>query len=379
MNVVIISSFFYPRVHPRSFRATELAKEFSKQGHKVDVITMNTVDDFDYEDFEKKYSIKIEHLSIFKTDGTAEAAGKTNASKWWYKIFRFCISYFFCGYMFKYTYQIYNALINKRCLQEADMVIALSTPFYIHYAFSKYIKKKGKKFVAIADSGDPFYYSKQGKLAFWFKYIEKNVYKQMDYLTIPTVNAIPLYTPLIPEGKIKIIPQGFDMSNLNLYHGGFGSKIRIAYAGVFYWDIRNPEFIFKYLDECHYDYELNLYMRYKDARFEQVVQKYPNFKKRLNINYNVPHDDLIYELSTMHFLLNIENLSNTQIPSKLIDYGMTNRPILSCNEINFSDKVINKFMNGIYDDRFIVNIDDYNIVNIVKKIMQLTVEKNINI
>ena len=40
-----------------------------------------------------------------------------------------------------------------------------------------------------------------------------------------------------------------------------------------------------------------------------------------------------------------------------------------------SDTVINKFMNGIYDDRFIVNVDDYNIVNIVQKIIQLKDKK----
>ena len=49
MNVVIISSFFYPVIQPRSFRATELAKEFARKGNRVSIITMNTVEGFDYE------------------------------------------------------------------------------------------------------------------------------------------------------------------------------------------------------------------------------------------------------------------------------------------------------------------------------------------
>lgn len=371
MNVVLLSSFFYPKIHPRAFRATELAKEFVRQGNNVDVVTMNTVDGFNYEAYEKEYNISITHLNIFKRDGTAAMAGSNNAPKRWKRWFRFCVNYFLCGRMFQYTYQIYHALLKQSCLERADMVIALSTPFYIHHGLSRYIKKKGKNFVAVADSGDPFYYSKQGKLAIWFKYIEKDVYKQMDYLTIPTANAIPLYSPLIPESKIRIIPQGFDMSHLNLYKGNFGKKIKIAYAGVFYWDIRNPEFLFEYLENTESDYELNLFMRYKDATFEQEVQKYPNLRDRLVINYNVPHDELIYTLSTMHFLINIENLSNTQMPSKLIDYGMTGRPILSCNEKNFRKDVMDQFMNGNYSSQYNVQLDDYNIINIVHNFLEL--------
>lgn len=372
MKIVVISSFFYPRVHPRAFRATELAKEFARQGHCVNVITMNTVDNFDYNAFEQDYNIKIVHLTIFKNDGTAIAASKNDSPSVWKTFFRYMVYYLLCGKMFKYTYQIYHALLQQKCIEDADMVIALSTPFYIHHGFSKYIKKKGKRFVAVADSGDPFFYSKQGKLAIWFKYIEKNVYKQMNYLTIPTANAKSLYTPLIPENKIRIIPQGFDMSHLNLYQGEFSNKIRIAYAGVFYWDIRNPEFLFRYLDKCQENYEFCLFMRYRDARFEQVLAKYPNLQKRTIVKFNIPHDDLIYELSKMHFLVNIENLSNTQMPSKLIDYGMTRRPILSCNEMNFSVDVMNRFMKGDYQDSYEVNIDDYNIINIVRKFLELT-------
>ena len=371
MNVVIISSFFYPVIQPRSFRATELAKEFARKGNRVSIITMNTVEGFDYEKYEHEYGISINHLNIFKGDGTAAAAGNNQSVSYLRKKILSLVRYLFCGYMIKYAYQIHKALLQQECMRDADMVIALSTPFCIHWGLAKYIKSKGKHFVSIADSGDPFYYSKQWNLAIWFKYIEKNVYKKMDFLTIPTANAIPLYSPLIPEKKIKIIPQGFNMRNLNLYKGDLGDRLKMAYAGVFYWDIRNPEFLFKYLDKCKKDYELHLYMRYHDAKLEEVLNSYPNLKSRIIINYNVPHDDLIYELSKMHFLVNIENLSNTQMPSKLIDYGMTGGPILSCNELNYSESVLDEFMNGDYSGKYIVNIDDYNIEKIVDHFVDL--------
>jgi len=371
MKIVIISSFFYPVIQPRSFRATELAKEFSRQGHTVDVITMNTVEGFDYDSFEKEHNVHVCHLNIFKQDGTAKAAGTVAKQGALKSLFRFLVSYLLCGRMGIYMVQIYKALTGQKSLEDADVVIPLSTPFCIHWALSRYIRKKGKRFVAIADSGDPFYHSKQWKIAIWFKHIEKAVYKRIDYLTIPTPNAIPSYSDLIPEEKIKIIPQGFDMRNVRLYQGPFGSRIRIAYAGVFYWDIRNPEFFFEYLENCPFDYELNLFLRYKDATLERVIEKYPNLHARTVMEFNIPHDDLIYKLSSMHFLVNIENVSNTQMPSKLIDYGMTKRPILSCNEKNFEKPVADDFMNGRYDKSYPIRVQDYDIVNIAGKFLSL--------
>ena len=38
-RILIISSAFYPFNSPRSFRTTELAKEFARRGHQVKVIT----------------------------------------------------------------------------------------------------------------------------------------------------------------------------------------------------------------------------------------------------------------------------------------------------------------------------------------------------
>ena len=38
-KILLVSSAFYPEISPRSFRATELAKEFCRRGHDVTVIS----------------------------------------------------------------------------------------------------------------------------------------------------------------------------------------------------------------------------------------------------------------------------------------------------------------------------------------------------
>ena len=368
MDIRIVVGSFYPQIHPRAFRATELAKEFIRQGHDVTVISMSTVDDFDYEAFMHETKIKIIHHRIFSGNHTAQVrASKFNRSKVG-KIRRFCIEYFLCGHLFKYGRNIESVLGD---LEGADMVIALSTPFPVHYGYAKYVRSHGRNFVSILDSGDPFYYSRQTKRAIWFKYIEKYVYKQCDYLTIPTETAVPLYSRLIPEQKIKIIPQGFNMRNLKLFNGSFTGIIKMAYAGVFYWDIRNPEFLFRYLDSIDLEYEFHLYMRFKDALFDAAMERYPNFAKRVKVSYGIPHDELIYMLSEMDFLINIENISNTQMPSKLIDYGMAKRPIFSCKEATFSPDKMNRFLSRNYAGSYEVDIANYDIEKIAKQFIEL--------
>lgn len=364
MKIHILTGHFYPQLHPRAFRASELAIELAKRGHKVVVTNLTAVEGADYEEYSKRTGVQVNNLGLY-TISNKKAKMVSNSK--WHHFKETCVEYFLSGDLYRKS----RTIAKRISISEGtDAVIALSTPFMDVLAISKYIENYGKKFVTIADSGDPFYYSKQYKKAPWFYYVEKRAYRSYDYLTIPTENAIPSYAPLIDNSKIKIIPQGFRMDNLKLYNGAFDGPIRMAYAGVFYWDIRNPEFLFSYLNKVQKEFELYLFMRNKDALVKELLNKYPNVKKRVYVS-SLPHDELIYELSRMHFLINIENISNTQMPSKLIDYGMAGRPILSCNSDSFSKDVFDGFMEGDYSGAYHVDVQKYNIVTIVDQFEQL--------
>lgn len=365
MKIHIITGHFYPQLHPRAFRANELAIEFARRGHDVSVTNCWKIKGFDYDEYGRKNNIRISNLNLFIT--SAEGISNSSSSKSQNKLKKFVKNYFFAGSFFFRGPRIAQEV---KIDSDTDLVIALSTPFTCVYGVSRYLKKHGKRCVAIADSGDPFYNSQQSPKAIWFKHIEKSVYKQYDYLTIPTENAIPLYAPMIDREKIKIIPQGFNMDNLNLYKGDFEGPIRIAYAGVFYRDIRNPEFLFRHLASVKKKFELHLFMRERDTMVDEYIEKYPSLKGKVFVT-SLPHDKLLYELSRMHFLVNIENLSNTQLPSKLIDYGMAGRPIFSCNSTNFSPEKLNRFIDGDYSGEFEVDVKRYNIKHIADEFLEL--------
>ena len=75
----------------------------------------------------------------------------------------------------------------------------------------------------------------------------------------------------------------------------------------------------------------------------------------------------------MDFLLNLENVNSpNQTPSKLIDYAITNRPILSINPNNLAVDKIDAFFNKNYSKKLIIeDLNQYHISNVVNKFLNL--------
>jgi hypothetical protein len=48
------------------------------------------------------------------------------------------------------------------------------------------------------------------------------------------------------------------------------------------------------------------------------------------------------------FFINFENIGNKQKPSKLIDYLILNKPVLSIKTGNLNINVVNEFLSGNY-------------------------------
>jgi hypothetical protein len=61
LKILIVSRYFYPSITPRAFRATELAREFARQGCFVKVIT-SFQPGINYGDLENNLNVKIKNL-----------------------------------------------------------------------------------------------------------------------------------------------------------------------------------------------------------------------------------------------------------------------------------------------------------------------------
>ena len=374
MKIAILTAVFHPELHPRAFRAYELAKEYAIQGHDVEVFLLTRIKGFDYEQLSQELHIKITILPLYTRElGAENIFQQTNPLlRWIHWGYRWLLEYLLAGNLFAYSTRIAECL--KHEMQQKDMVIALSTPFMNLLGLAKYVHahKAQSKTIYIADSGDPFYYSQQTKRALYFKWVEKWVYRHFDYLSIPTSDAIPAYAPLIPKEKIQIIPQAFNMRDVHLSPAPTSDIPTFAYAGVFYQDIRNPEFLFKHLCTLTEDFRFHVYLRHRDPHITSVLDKYQKqLGEKLIIHYSVKRTDLLYRLSECHFLINISNPTSTQLPSKLIDYGITKRPVYSFDKQSFNPQVFTAFMHGDYTHAMPIDIRPYDIEVVTKQFLEL--------
>lgn len=374
MKIQLLTGCFYPTVHPRAFRSYELAKEFAAQGHQVEVFNITTVEEFNYDSLAKDLNIKICNLGFYKEKNAKEVKVK-KYNKFVISImniYRFLLSYLLDGRTLFMSRKIANYLF-KNAERDADLFISFSTPFMNIYAASLYRYKADiTKCTFVADSGDPYYYCLQTSRAFYFKYIEKWAYKYQDKLTIPMEAAKPAYTPIIEESKIRIIPQGFNFNDTPLAEYKVNEVPTFSYAGVFYMDIRNPKFLFDYLVSLKTEFKFRIFMRMSTPQVEYFIDKYKSILgEKVEFVYGLDRKSLIYELSKSDYLININNTMTSQLPSKLIDYGIANRPIFSCDSKTFDSTLFDKFMQGEYQGEYKVDISQYDIQVLAKSFLAL--------
>jgi hypothetical protein len=87
---------------------------------------------------------------------------------------------------------------------------------------------------------------------------------------------------------------------------------------------------------------------------------------------HIPREMILKELAQADFVLNINNGLKIQTPSKLIDYYISGRPILSIDSFNFDKQIVNDFLNGNYESAYkLKNPDQFKIENVVKNFLSL--------
>lgn len=361
MNILIISGFFHPINTPRSFRTTELAKELCRQGHNVTVCI--PYNDFDYTDFKKQSPIKIDYLRI--------SDKKINTVNLFTRIFNRIKSTYFQYPYIKYLCKIPQYLKSK---EGYDAIISIAVPHPIHWGTARALKKMRNKTKAwIADCGDPFMLCTTDTFRnpFYFKWFEKSFCKRADFITIPLESGKDGYYPEFRE-KIRVIPQGFDFSEIKTIEDFKENKIiTFSYAGTFIPGMRDPRPILEYLSKCNIDFRFYIYTNQPG-----LIESYKSvLGEKLIISDYIDRKELIYRMSTYDFLLNLENGTEVQAPSKLIDYGLANRPVLSLYSQKLDEKKFNQFLSRNYEQKMTLpDINNYNIKNVAGAFINLIEE-----
>lgn len=365
MKILILSQHIFPMQTPRAHRTTELMKEFARQGHEVTVYAV--LGKYDYSTFEKETGIKVKNIPIrwmWHPYNSDDDKRRTLLDKVLVRLFQRSFEF----PEIEFRYRIPQVLKKD---WDHDLLISIGAPHHIHWGVAHYRKHASHRFPAywVADCGDPFMMNNTTvRHRPRFEIEERSFCELADRITVPVESAKSAYYQEY-RSKIAVIPQGFEF-DINATNAEPANAVpTFAYAGTFYRDIRNPSAFLLYLSGIQKDFRFVVYT----AHTELLDPFRGALGEKLILRKPVPRQELIQELSKMDFLINIENSNSpAQVPSKLIDYAITGRPILSIDPSESDYSVVLDFLTGDYSARYQVeDIEQYNILRVAQKFLDL--------
>jgi hypothetical protein len=375
MKILIVTYHFFPENTPRAFRAFELAKGFARKGHNVKVIIPNI--DFDYSKICEKYGFEIGRVY---TKRKLISTNNINSNKDFKKTIvgralkNLYYSIFPSKSANRYVLPLFQYLNKEE--EQYDMLISNAYPYCVHTGviLSSFFNPKLKQVkTKVAEYSDPL----TGNINFpkspLYPIYDKFITRYFDYITVPTNGSIALMKRFKDESKIFTIPQSIDISEIELVKFKINTIPNFAFAGRFYENVRNPSSILDFLAKSELEFRFIIYTKYDDPSINNLLNIYKKkLGKKLVLRTHLPRLEVIKELSKMDFLVNIENNSDTQAPSKLIDYGVTERPIYSFKSFDFNEYTMMNFLNGNYEEAIRINIKDYYLEKIIEQFEALT-------
>ena len=365
VNIIVISQHLFPIQTPRAHRTTELIKELSIRGHSVTLFAV--LGSYDYSSFSKKYDIKIKPISIYYQSKTYNSDGLKK---------RHMIDKIL-GRLLGKIFEFPNIEFKNRIpeifkdVNKFDMLISISDPHHIHWGCAKAKIKYPQNFPKtwIADCGDPF--MENGKTKDHYRYYskyEKEFCSLCEYITVPVKQAKLAYYKDFHH-KIKVIPQGFKFKLNHKVSKPSNDVVTFLFAGTFVPRIRNPQFFFEYLCSIPIQFKFYIFTPYTN-----LIDKYIDpLKDKIVVRDFIPRNDLMSFINKMDFVINFENSNaESQLPSKLIDYAISKKPILSVNCDSKDFQKTDEFLNRNYSKQLIIkNVEKYHIENVVDQFLSL--------
>lgn len=358
-RILLVSNAFYPEISPRSYRATELAKEFCRQGHDVTVISKFR--DHDYSGFLAEWPI---NLKMWKRSGFPKIPQSKNRIM---SIINAVISRTLLV-LFEYPgiEDMFSVRKHLRIEEGYNLMISFAVPYPVHWGVA-WSRKRNHRIakVWVADCGDPYMGDVLDtfRKPFYFRYVEKWFFRKADYISIPIESAKSAYYKEFHE-KISIIPQGFNFE-IQKERPVVNLVPTFAYAGSFISGVRDPEQLMHYL--------LTLDIPFRFFVFTNQSELLNEFIEKLNgkliVSDYIPREELMKVLNTMDFLVNFDNNTALNSPSKLIDYAIIGRPVLNI-EKTFNDEHLREFLNGDYRNKMqLPDPCDYHVKNISNRFL----------
>src|SRR5690606_604049 len=131
-----------------------------------------------------------------------------------------------------------------------------------------------------------------------------------------------------------------------------------------YPPVRDPRPLLDYLKAIDRDFKFIIHTQHRDL----VMPYMETLGQKLEINKFIARHDLISKMKTMDFLINFDNDTTVHSPSKIIDYSISGRPILSLKSQKVDTVKVDEFLSGNYSKSFkLKDINQYRIENVIDR------------
>ena len=360
MKILIISANTYPLKGPRPFRTQELSEELVRQGHDVTLYTVHG--DMNYSEYEEDTGVKMRNIpTCFPVGG--------NDGKNRYNLFTRFINHYFQRLLLfpeiEFHFKVDSIIQTEK---KADLLITIAYPHSIHTGAARSKKRHPSSFprIWIADCGDPFFLNPFIKAPKYMEKYERSWCEACDYIAVPTEGSKEGYFPEYRD-KICIIPQGFDFSKTPVAEYKKNDVPTFVFCGSVYPGKRDVRSFMDFLLKWNHPFKFKLLMLSPlDAHYET--------ESNHQIEYIIGKErkDVIWECSKADFLINVKNPNSSQTPSKLIDYGISGRPVLNISNDFCEKEQFEAFCQGDYNHRLVLpNLEQYKIENVVAQFINL--------
>ena len=336
---ILFSAIHYPDFNANTTCCENLASYFKSQGHQVDFLVIKKPEQSDFE--------VVNGCDVFRLEPTEKSFYYTYGSSFCSKNFNNWFIYSNLGVnlikkqnikfksypstlLISFFLDTKTACNNlKQASKHYDYAFAFCTPYTcltLTYVLNK---------MNIVDRWAPimldaFIFNKclPESEIYYRKRVIENVFSSADriFLVKGILEEYPVqgYSPKFLNRTTEInIPI---MKKSNILKKDSPKDIpTLVYAGMFYWNIRNPEKMLEILSKI-----IKTKIKIFSCHCEDIIEKMkPLFsEENLYLSGRIDHDKCVEEICQANILVNLGNNISNQTPSKILEYISFGKPIL---------------------------------------------------
>lgn len=269
----------------------------------------------------------------------------------------------------EWGYRVLNYISKEINMDEYSSVLTISFPFNI-LIVGFHIKQKYPLLKWLVYELDPYAYNKVlrfPKVAFFYRYIKENrIFKAADEILLTHELYREYSTNFFSKYRAKFKDIGIPLLHINNSTLISSKRCDLIYSGSFYSKVRNPEFMFKVLSKVAelYDFTLHIY----GPKACEIDEKYKAILgDKLIIHGRVSKQEINQAIERSSILINIGNTVDNQLPSKVLEYIGTGKPII--NFYSIDNDTSNSYLK-LYPNSLLIKNDENETMYKVSEIIQ---------